>query len=57
MKTLAGYSAGWCPGENFVLHSFSCFDDLKLDKSITMAPRMVSFNSVFCTLSAKVTCF
>ena len=32
--------------KNFVRipHSFSCFNDLKLDNTITMTPRMVSFD-------------
>ena len=39
----------------FVSHSFSCFNDLKLDNTITMVPRMVSFDLVFYNLSGKVT--
>ena len=39
----------------FILHSFSCFNDLKLGSTITMAPRMVTFDLVFYKLSEKVT--
>ena len=36
---------------NFVSHSFSYFNDLKLDNTITVATRMVSFDLVFYKLS------
>ena len=39
----------------FILHSFLCFNDLKLGNTITVAPRMVSFDVVFFKLSEKVT--
>ena len=39
----------------FVLHSFSCFNDLKLDNTIPMATRMVSFDLVFYKLWENVT--
>ena len=39
---------------NFVSHSFPCFDDLKLDSTITMATRVVSFDLIFCKFSEKV---
>ena len=39
---------------NFVSHSFSCFNDLKLGNTITMATRMVSFDLVFYKLSQKL---
>ena len=35
----------------FVSHSFSCFNDLKLGKTIIITPRMVSFYFVFDKLS------
>ena len=34
-----------------VSHSFSCFHDFKLGPTISMAPRMVSFDLVFCQVS------
>ena len=37
-----------------VSHSFSCFNDLKLDNTITMAPRMVSFDWVFIQFQKKL---
>ena len=39
----------------FVSHSISCFNDLKLGNTITMAPRKVSFNLVFINFQKKVT--
>ena len=39
---------------NFVSHSFSCFNDLKLDYIITMARRMASFDMVFYKLQKKL---
>ena len=39
----------------FVSYSFSRFNNLKLNNTITMAPRMVSFDLVFYKLSEKVT--
>ena len=39
----------------FISHSFLCFNNLKLDNTITMAPRIVSFDLVLCKLSEKVT--
>ena len=41
----------------FVSHSFSCFIDLKMNTTTTTATPMVSFDSVFHMLSAKVTFF
>ena len=41
----------------FVSHSFSCFIDLKMNTTTTMATPMVSFDSVFHMLSEKVTFF
>ena len=38
----------------FVSHPFSCFTDLKLDNTITLAPWMVSFYMVFHKLLDKV---
>ena len=38
----------------FVLHSFSCFIDLKMNTTTTMATPMVSFDSVFHMLSKKL---
>ena len=39
----------------FVSHSFSCFNDLKLGYTISMATEIVSFDLVFYKLSEKVT--
>ena len=39
----------------FVSHSPSCFNDLKLGSTITMAPRIVSFASIVYKLLQKVT--
>ena len=39
---------------NFVSHSFSCFNDLKLDNAIIMAARIMSIELVFHKLSEKV---
>ena len=41
----------------FVSHSFSCFIDLKMNTTNTMATPMVSFDSVFHMLSEKITFF
>ena len=41
----------------FVSHSFSCFVDLKMNTTTTMATPMVSFDSVFHMLSEKITFF
>ena len=41
----------------FVSHSFSCFIDLKMNTTTTMATPMVSFDSVFHMLSEKITFF
>ena len=38
----------------FVSHSFSCFNDLKMGNTISMATRMVSFDLVFHKLSENV---
>ena len=38
----------------FVSHPFSCFNDLKLGNAISMAPKLVSFDLSFYTLSGKV---
>ena len=40
---------------NFVSNSFSCFNNLELDNTITVAPRIVSFDLAFYKLSEKVT--
>ena len=39
----------------FLFHCFSCFNVLKLDITISMAPQMISFDLVLYKLSAKVT--
>ena len=39
----------------FAFFQFSCFNDLKLDNTITMAPRMVSVDLMSYKLSEKVT--
>ena len=41
----------------FVLHSFSCSNDLKVGYTISMAPRMVSFDLVWCSISKNNTFF
>ena len=38
----------------FVSHSFSCFNDLKMGNTISMATRMVSFDLVFHKLSENI---
>ena len=39
---------------NVVTHSFSCFEDLQLDNTISMAPRMVSFGLIFISFQKKL---
>ena len=41
----------------FVSHSFSCFIDLKMNTTTTMATQIVSFDLVFYKLSEKVSFF
>ena len=50
------YSAWWRPGDSFFSHSFLYFNDLKVDNTITMAPRMVSFDLVFISFQKKKGC-
>ena len=38
----------------FASHSFLCFNDLNLGSTLSLAPRMVSFDVVFYTLSEKL---
>ena len=55
VKVFAQYSAKWRPGDSFRFALFSCFIDLKMNTTTTIATPMVSFGLVFLKLSEEVT--